>query len=202
MEIKKNEITLDIYIKLKEAVMKWSVILVLILLYTGCSIKAPEVRVTGEMTALEQEVIGTYNQMKEDTWMIASTRDEQDTTAKVSVSPEKKEVLEALQNQKFNKDDIDEFKIKEYVGEKNDGMLMIRDLDPFNLDADKEKFVKGLVNQENQDREVIMNRVIELKSSLKDSNRESILRVFAQMYQEESIKGTWIQIPDGTWQRK
>ncbi|MFO7891828.1 MAG: DUF1318 domain-containing protein [bacterium] len=182
--------------------MKWSKILVLILLYTGCSIKAPEVRVTGEMTALEQEVIGTYNQMKEDTWMIASTRDEKDTTVEVSVSPEKKEVLEALQNQKFNKDDIDEFKMKEYVGEKNDGTLMIRDLKEFQLDTEKKKFIWELVTQENQDREIIMNRVIELKSTLKDSNRESILRVFSQMYQEESVKGTWIQTPDGTWKRK
>jgi hypothetical protein len=182
--------------------MKWIVILFLIFIIAGCSIKAPEVRVTGEMTALEQEVIGAYNQMKEDTWMIASTRDSEDTTSQVSVSPEKKRVLEALQNQKFNQDDIDEFKMKGYVGEKNDGTLMVRDLEKSDLEPEKKKFIRELVAQENQDREIIMNRVIELKSSLEDSNRENILTVFAKMYQEDSVKGTWIQNPDGTWERK
>jgi len=181
--------------------MKWTAMLLIVLLITGCSIKAPEVRVTGEMTALEQEVIGTYNQMKEDTWMIASTRDTEDTTA-VSVSPEKERVLEALENQRFNKDDIDEFKMKGYVGEKNDGTLMIRDLEQFDLEPDEKAFIQNIVNQENRDRKIIMNRVIQLKSSLKDSNRESILAVFAKMYQEESVKGTWIQNAEGDWGKK
>ncbi len=181
--------------------MKWTTILVLILFCTGCSIKAPEVRVTGEMTALEQEVIGTYNQMKEDTWMIASTRDSEDRE-EVSVSPEKRRVLEALQEQKFNKDDIDEFKMKSYVGEKNDGTLMIRDLEEFDLEPEDKEFIQELVIQENRDRKIIMNRVIQLKSSLKDSDQESILTVFAKMYQEESVRGTWIQNSEGNWKRK
>jgi len=182
--------------------MKWMTMLLMILFCSGCSIKAPEVRVTGEMTALEQEVIGTYNQMKEDTWMIASTRDTEDTARVVSVSPEKEKVLEALENQRFNKDDIDEFKMKGYVGEKSDGTLMIRDLDKFDLEPEDKKFIQNIVDQENRDREIIMNRVIQLKSSLKDSNRESILAVFAKMYQEESAQGTWIQTADGSWEKK
>jgi hypothetical protein len=185
-----------------EVNMKWITILLVIFIVAGCSIKAPEVRVTGEMTALEQEVIGAYNQMKEDTWMIASTRDTEDTTGQVSVSPEKRQVLEALQNQKFNKDDIDEFKMKGYVGEKNDGFLLVRNLEKYNLVPEKNKFIQELTAQENQDREIIMNRVIELKSSLEDSNKENILSVFAKMYQEDSVKGTWIQNPDRTWERK
>ena len=55
----------------------------------GCAIRAPEVHVTGEKTALEREVIGTYHEMEEDTWMIASTRSTKGE-GDVKISPEKK----------------------------------------------------------------------------------------------------------------
>ena len=172
-----------------------------ILLITGCSIKAPEVRVTGEKTALEREVIGTYHQMREDTWMIASTRAvNEDTT--VTVSHEKKQVLEALREQEYNKDDIDEFKQKGYVGENNQGFLDIRPSETLDSDEKMKNLVEEIVEEENRDRDIIMRRVIELNESLKKAVREDVLIIFARMNQENSLPGTWIQQPDGEWIKK
>jgi uncharacterized protein YdbL (DUF1318 family) len=171
------------------------------LLILGCSIKAPEVRVTGEKTALEREVIGTYHQMREDTWMIASTRSvAEDTTA--DVSPEKKQVLEALREQEYNKDDIDEFKRKGYVGENNQSFLDIRPSESLESDAETKKLVEEIVSEENRDREAIMGRVIELNESLKKAVREEVLVIFARMHQENSPQGTWVQQPEGKWIKK
>jgi uncharacterized protein YdbL (DUF1318 family) len=175
--------------------------LTLAFLVLGCSIKAPEVKVTGEKTALEREVVGTYHQMEEDTWMIASTRAEKGE-GKVKISPEKQKVLEALQEQKFNKDDIDEFKRKEYVGENNQGYLEIRTSEELTQDPEKMKFVNEIVQEENNDREIIMGRVIELKDSLKKAVKNDVLAIFAQMNQDNSPEGTWIQLPDGRWLKK
>jgi uncharacterized protein YdbL (DUF1318 family) len=170
-------------------------------LIIGCSIKAPEVRVTGEKTALEREVIGTYHQMREDTWMIASTRAvAEDTT--VTVSPEKRQVLEALREQEYNKDDIDEFKQMGYVGENNRGFLDIRPSETLDSDVKTKALVEEIVEEENQDREIIMGRVIELNESLKKAVREDVLVIFARMNQENSLPGTWIQQPDGEWIKK
>ncbi len=181
---------------------KISLVLFAISLILSCSIKAPEVRVTGEKTALEREVVGTYHQMEEDTWMIASTRGGE-TEKGVEVSPpEKRKVLEALQEQKFNKDDVDEFKKKGYVGENNKGFLEIRPSKELAKDSEKMKLVQEIVQEENADRKIIMNRVIELNASLKKAIKEDVLAIFARMNQENSPKGTWIQTRNGKWIRK
>ena len=176
-------------------------ILVAVGMIAGCSIKAPEVHVTGEMTALEGEVLGTYQEMEEDTWMIASTRAARGDT-EVRISPEKRKVLDALQEQKFNKDDIDEFKRKGYVGEGNDGLLVLRPSEDLDSDVERMAFVQEIVDEENEDREIIMERVIELNDSLQETKRDDILGIFAKMNQEGSPQGTWIQREDGDWIRK
>lgn len=175
--------------------------LLIVTVMIGCSIKAPEVQVTGDMTALEKEVVGTYQEMEEDTWMIASTRAAR-AEGEVKISPEKRKVLDALQEQKFNKDDIMEFKRLGFVGEDNKGYLYIRPSKDLENDADQMSLVSEIVQEENADREVIMERVIELNDALKKSNREEVLAVFAKMNQENSPKGTWVQLSDGNWVKK
>jgi uncharacterized protein YdbL (DUF1318 family) len=175
--------------------------IVFVSLLVGCSIKAPEVRVTGERTALEQEVIGTYQRMEEDTWMIASTR-AAEGEGRVKISPEKKKVLEAMQSQKFNKDDIDEFKKKGYVGENNEGLLETRPSKQLSEKQQTVKLVQEILKEENIDRMVVMERVIELNDSLEKTDRKDVLNVFARMNQDSSPKGTWIQKSDGVWIRK
>ncbi|MBN2030438.1 DUF1318 domain-containing protein [bacterium] len=170
----------------------------LLILTLGCSIHAPEVRVTGEKTALEREVIGTYEEMEEDTWMIASTR-AVEGESETKVSPEKRAVLEALQNQKYNRDDIDEFKTKGYVGENNQGLLEIRSLESLEQNPEQIELVRTVVQEENENRKTIMERVIELNDSLKKAVREDVLSIFARINQENSDKGTWIQEPNGSW---
>jgi uncharacterized protein YdbL (DUF1318 family) len=171
------------------------------LIAVGCSIRAPEVQVTGEKTALEREVLGTYEEMEEDTWMIASTRAAK-AEDEVKISPEKKKVLEALQEQKFNKDDIEEFKREGFVGENNTGFLELRLIDQLKQQPDRMKFIQSIVQEENADRNIIMGRVIELNESLKKSNKDDIQAIFAKMNQENSPKGTWVQMDTGNWIRK
>jgi uncharacterized protein YdbL (DUF1318 family) len=158
------------------------------------------VRVTGEKTALEREVIGTYQQLQEDTWMIASKRSASNET--VTVAPEKQRVLDALQQQKFNKDDVDEFKKKGYVGEDNQGLLDIRVSGYLEANVETKALIDQIVKEENASRGVIMNRVVEINESLKQSVRQNILAIFAQMNQDNSPVGTWIQRQLGDWVKK
>ncbi len=175
--------------------------LFLLLLFTLCSVQAPELRVTGEKTALEREVIGTYERMSEDTWMIASSRSV-NGGKKQEISEEKKRVLEALQQQKFNKDDIEEFKRKGYVGENNQGFLIIRNADELQKNTNIYKLVNEIVTEENDDREVIISRVVELNQNLKNAVQDNVMAIFAQMYQENSPVGTWVQAKIGDWVKK
>jgi len=174
-------------------------ILLIYMVLCSCTIRAPELRVTGEKTVLEREVIGTYDQIRQDTWMIASTRGTSQRQS--AVSPEKKKVLEAVQRQKFNKDDIEEFKKQGFAGENIRGFLDIR-RQILSAEKNRAQLVRDIVAEENEDREIIINRIIEINGSLTESARKNIEQVFARMYQENSPRGTWIQNEDGTWHKK
>jgi uncharacterized protein YdbL (DUF1318 family) len=173
----------------------------IVFLSAGCSIKPPEVRLTGEKTALEKEILGTYHQMREDTWMVASSRGVSEQPQAV-MSPEKKRSLDALREQEFNRDDIEEFKKKGFVGETNGATLVVRASDELNQNPEKLKFVEEVVQEENADRKVVMDRVIELNDALKKAVSKDVDAVFSKMYQENSPSGTWIQKPDGNWVKK
>jgi uncharacterized protein YdbL (DUF1318 family) len=167
----------------------------------ACSIKPPEVRLTGEKTALEKEILGTYHQMREDTWMVASTRGT-DTAPQASMSPEKRRSLDALRQQEFNKDDVEEFKRNGWVGEAVSGELLVRPSEELERDAEKKTLVQDIVQEENLDRRVILERVVELNDALKRAVPQEVVAVFAKMYQENSPDGTWIEKPDGSWAKK
>lgn len=177
------------------------VLAVVVLLFAGCSIKPPEVRLTGEKTALEKEILGTYHQMREDTWMVASTRGVEEQP-QAAMSPEKKRSLDALREQEFNRDDVEEFKKKGFLGETNEASLILRPSDELNQNPEKIKFVEEIVREENTDRKIVMERVVELNDALKRAVSKDVYAVFAKMYQENSPSGTWIQKPDGNWVKK
>ena len=169
--------------------------------FCACSIKAPEVRLTGEKTSLEKEILGTYHLMREDTWMVASTRAVTEKPA-ITMSPEKKRSLDALRDQEFNRDDVEEFKRNGFVGETMDGRLVVRPSEELSRIPDTAKLVDEIVQEENAGRQIIMERVVELNDALKRAVPGDVSAVFAKMYQENSPAGTWIQKPDGTWIKK
>lgn len=168
----------------------------------GCSVQLPEVRITGEKTALEKEILGTYTLMREDTWMLASTRNASIPKSSPPMSPEKKRVLEALREQAFNRDDIQEFKREGWVGEKSDGTLIIRESVVKDLPQDQRQLIEEIVQEENQDRQIIVERLIQLNDALKQVLPSEIARVLAKIYQEDSPPQTWIETPEGKWIQK
>lgn len=174
-----------------------------IFLFVGCSIKTPEIKVTGEKTALERQVIGTYEEIESDSYLLASTRSAPGAKEKAPVmSIEKKKVIQAIKNSKFNKDDIDEFKRLSIVGENNRGFLEIIHPEKTAQDVALAKRVQEIVAEENHDREIIMNRVLEVNPDLKDTDKEQVHTIFAKMNRENSESGTLIQLPNGKWVSK
>ncbi len=167
----------------------------------GCSIKAPEVTVTGEKTTLEKQVEGTYQEIENDADMVASTR-ALEGKRKPVMSIEKRLVLKAIQNRKFNQDDVEEFKRLGILGENNKGLLEIRDKAKLEKDPDLKKRVHAILDEENHDRTIIMNRIVQVNENLKNASPGEVQAVFAKMNRENSKPGTWIQFPTGRWVKK
>ena len=171
------------------------------LIIINCSVKAPEVKITGEKTALENQVIGTYQEIEQDSWTIASVRSASPGKTQ-TMSEEKKKVLTAIQNRKFNKDDINEFKRDGVIGENNAGFLEIRDQEKINKDSEYKKRVEQIMADENSDRQVIMSRTIQVNEQVAKAGEEAVAKVFANMFQDESEPNTLIQLKDGSWVKK
>jgi uncharacterized protein YdbL (DUF1318 family) len=166
-----------------------------------CSVKAPEVQITGEKTALENQVLGTYQQIQNDAYVIASTR-AIDSERAVTLSSQKQQVLESVENRKFNKDDIDELKRDRVVGENNKGFLSIFPTDHYNQDMEYKRMVDQLVVEENRDREVIYERVIAVNELASETDVKKLDDIFAKLQFDNSESGTRIQQPDGSWIEK
>jgi len=168
----------------------------------NCSVKAPEVNITGEKTALENQVIGTYQEIEEEAWTLTSVRSANAGQQAPVMSQEKKRVFEAVQGRKFNKDDIDEFKQAGFVGESNEGKLIIRDHEKLNADAELKNRVTTIVENENNYRKIIMERIVIINEQASEAGTTTVGRIFAKINQDNSAPGTWIQTDNGRWVKK
>lgn len=169
----------------------------------SCSVKAPEVSVTGEKTALENQVIGTYEQIEEDAWTLTSVRAVGGQPgSQPKMSEEKKRVLEAVQGRKFNKDDIEEFLKAGIVGENNKGFLEIIHPEKIGDDEILRKRVDKIVKSENEYRRIIMKRIILLNEEAAKAGEENVGHIFAKMNRDSAPAGAWIQTDTGEWIRK
>jgi len=182
-------------------ILSFTLALILIVLISQCSIKAPEIQVTGERTALENQVLGTYQQIESDTYIIASTRAIGSGQAG-PISTQKQEVLEAMRDRKFNKDDIDELKRDKVVGENNKGFLTILPTERYHHDYEYREIVDQLVAEENKDRQIIYERVMAVNESAAKAGKDKVYEIFAKLNYDNAEPGTMVQLPDGTWIEK
>jgi uncharacterized protein YdbL (DUF1318 family) len=149
---------------------------------------------TSQRTALENQVMGAYKELEDDVILASSVR--APGGPKPVLSESKRRAVDARQNQDFNRDDIDELKDKEMLGEANDGNLAL-------LEKGKGlKLAVQLVGEENKDREEIRRRVIDANSNLSEANLPEIRKLDAKRAREELRPGQWYQDEAGAWQRK
>ena len=163
----------------------------------NCSIKAPEVSITGEKTALEEQVLGDYRQIESDTWVIASTRAAGSGSA--SGTKSQQAVLNATLNRKFNKDEIDEFKQDQVLGENNQGYLEILTNEKYLNDAQYKQMVDQIFAEENRDRKIIYEQLVAAQNIESEEKTKEVYWIFTKQNFRDSQKGTKIQQQDGTW---
>jgi hypothetical protein len=141
--------------------MKLLILVLLFTLFTGCGGPLVGVTVVDERTALENQVLGTYQELNQQVMLMASVR-YIDPSGQLKQAPElppgKKTVVRALQRVSFNKDDLDRYKALGIIGENNEGGITL--LEPEQVDPDQRAFVENLVKEENEDRRIIMGRII------------------------------------------
>jgi len=172
-----------------------------LLLLSSCSIKLPDIKITGEKTALENQILGEYKKVREDAWMISSERGSGDFFS--SIPRDKKEIIEAVRSREFNKDDVDEFKINKVFGENRDGLLeFIEENNLAKSDIKTRQLAEKIILQENEDREIIIRRIADLNMKISSSTDKEIRLAFFDLNIEESPEGTYFKDKKGNWEVK
>ena len=64
------------------------------------------------------------------------------------------------------------------------------------------EFVENLLKEENTDRVVIMNRVIETNETLTQKDLPKVYAMFAALNRDKAVNGEWIQLESREWIQK
>ena len=183
--------------------MSWVIPTLLLVLLTGCGGPLVGVTVVDERTALENQVLGTYQELNQQVMLLASVR-YIDPKGKLKqtqeLPPGKKDVVRALQRVSFNKDDLNRYKSLGIIGENNEGGITL--LEPGKVEPADRAFVENLLKEENEDRAAIMSRIIETNETLSSTDLPRVHKMFAALNRDKALKGELIQLDNGKWIQK
>ncbi|MGM0452337.1 MAG: DUF1318 domain-containing protein [Thermodesulfobacteriota bacterium] len=193
--------------------MKRSLYLFFIFFLGGCTLAQVNVEMVSERTAMENQVLGTYNALDAQMLLAASVRGVDEDGA-VSKPPKHsrmyKDAVSAMQTIDFHADDLSAFKRLGWVGENNRGLIEAFEMDRTDVPDDLSDFVNRFTKAEfdhvveriNAARKVLMQRVIYMNENLKQSDIEDVRRVFAGLRAENTAAGTRVQAESGEWKVK
>jgi len=163
------------------------------------------VTIIDQRTALENQVLGTYEDIGKDMMLLASVRSIDESGKLIEVDPipkYKKEAIRAKQRMEFNKDDIENFKELGCTGENNEGFLWFFEISKTVKDPQFALFVKTIIQEENDDRLTIMKRIIMINENLNEDDLPKVQKIFASLNRDNAKKGEKIHLDDGTWDVK
>jgi len=176
----------------------------------GCTLAEVKVNVASERTSLENQILGSYNSLSEETLLVASVRGV-DPLGRIQAPPKKSQEMQdavtAMQVLSFHADDVDAFKRLGWVGEDNQGLLkalgMARDKAPDELKDFATRYGQkefdSVLREVNAAREVVMRRAVETNANLTPADMPKVRAVFAKLAADTSRPGDRLQTPDGGW---
>lgn len=187
-------------------IVRFLTALALVASLTGCSrLLGINLNIVGEKTSLERQVLGTYEELGTDLAVYASVRGVQPDGSLAAPTPmteSQRAVLQAINNRRYNRDDLDAILLSGAVGEGNDGLLVARENPTGPAVALKPELVAQIVDEENRDRQTIIGRLMATTPGVSEGNRGDVGWVFAGLNQDLAPTGSAIQARDGSWSVK
>ena len=176
----------------------WHIIMLIAL--QGCAINF---ELTSQRTALENQILGSHKDIDDNLYLISSVRAlEKEARGEVSLGQKAKM---AVQNQIFNRDDIDEFKGLQILGEAQNGSLKLL---PKGVGL-REKATKKqvdlaaiLVAEENHDRMVIWRDTIRKSPHLESKDLFKVRKAYSQQIFAKALVGHWFYNKKKGWHQK
>ena len=176
----------------------------LVLVLAGCGGKLVDINVTivDQKTALENQILGSFEELSNEVLLLASVRsiDEEGKLKPVTEIPKGKlRALRAMQRQEFNRDDIQEFKQTLCAGEGNDRTLKFFDNARTKTDAKFKEFAEAIIAEENEDRLIILQRIVATNENFTEQDLPKIRKISASLNRDNAKPGEKIQQENGDW---
>jgi len=177
---------------------------------SGCTLAEVKVNVASERTSLENQILGSYNSLSEETLLVASVRGV-DPLGRIQTpqkkSREQQDAVSAMQVLSFHADDVEAFKRLGWVGEDNQGLLkafgMSRDKAPEDLKDFAARYGQkefdSVLAEVNAAREAIMRRAVETNASLTQADMPKVRAVFAKLAADTARPGDKLETANGSW---
>lgn len=183
---------------------------IVMMLFAGlwaCTIKPPEVHITSEKTALENQMFGEKARISEElptsiavwasldqySWETGKQKELTDYRDEYN----KRRLTLAQIRRKTMSEYINEFKRQGILGETYDGHIAVMP------DSLKDNSLLGKVaSAENRDRDIILTFFFESRGMVKEEDKSAARAEFARVMAQTSPDGTWIQDHDGNWTAK
>jgi len=193
--------------------MKNLLYILIIIGISGCTLAKVNVEVLSERTALENQVLGTYNSLDREMLLVASVRgvdSEGNIKSPHPKSREQQDAISAIQLIDFHSDDISNFKKLQWVGENNTGILEKFTMDKESIPKALKEFAgrfsssefSSIIDQVNSARMLIMQRVIDMNENLGDEDMPKVRKIFAKLNVDKALSGEKIQNENGEWDQK
>ena len=176
-----------------------------VLLLTGCTIRPPDVIITTEKTALENQLLGTSEKITDDPLSVAAVWSmppefgsayEGDSATQAAGEGRRKLILAQIRRQTLQ-DYVSQLKRDGILGEGRDGLLKVMADTIPDVEA-----VERIASAENSDRLIIMEYYARSQGKISEQEMESLRSEFAELMARDSATGTWVDDPDTGWQKK
>ena len=189
---------------------KYVIVSFLFISIIGCTLAKVEVNVVSERTALENQVLGSYNSLTRDVLLVASVRGV-DPLGRIESPPlksvEHQKAMDAVQTLAFHMDDMESFKRLGWVGENTEGLLTGFPMEKENIPSDLKEFADRYEQEEfdhvlseiNASREQIMLRIIETNENFIKEDLPKVRSIFGKLNREKALPWERIQAEDGMW---
>ncbi len=170
----------------------------------GAACVEARIQVVDERTALENQILGAYEELDRDLQLVASVR-AVDADGKARPPPRLSDVrqraVQARQTQQFNRDDLEELARQGCLGEGQDGLLALRPC-PAQADTATAARLERLLAAENEARRMLLEFVISTSPDLTRADLPQLQEAAARSQRERAPAGAWLQDEDGAWRQK
>lgn len=190
---------------IKTKVFKTAFALIAILLFSCSSIVEVKIDVVDQRTALENQVLGAYQEIGDDLMMLASVRsiDENGRLVKTPpMSEGRKTSIKSMQRSLFNLDDIESFKADGALGETNKGYLKYFETKNMETNPKQKEFTANLMREENEDRKNLYLRIVEINENFREGDLAKVEAIMAGLNRDSAKPGEMIQLDSGEWIKK